>query len=282
MRSRSVALLVAVVFALAGCARVDLTNEWPSQGAPTGWEPKPGVCTHAFALASARYAYQPTECAGAHIYETVHIGQFKGEAAALAAPPAVGSAALNAAWAECADKASEYLGGPWHLGRIWIGVSVPIRDAWESDARWFRCEAAVSGIVAKTTTWSKSLKGEFASSEALLKTCVQLFDDDRATQLKDCAEQHNGELVGTYLADDYKVLEDNSDSVHRKCRSLVAAYVGVPDDRNIEYRTGTSYIYPTTRDWAAGDRQVQCFLYLSDEKLTKSLKGGGSKALPVG
>ena len=240
-----------------------------------------GACTHAFALASARYAYAPTDCTGAHVYETVHVGRFTGDAAALAAPPAGGSPGFNDAWAECAEKASEYLGGPWHLGRIWIGLSVPIRAAWESDARWFRCEVAVAGMAAKTTTWSKSLKGEFASSEELLRTCAQFYDDDRATELKDCTEQHNSEFVGTYLADDHKVLESNSDSVHARCRSLVAAYVGVPEDRNLEYRTGTTYFYPNTRDWAAGDRQVQCFLYL-DEKLTRSLKGGGTKALPVG
>src|SRR5262245_45128927 len=100
----------AALLAISGCAKVDLVNEWPAMAAPTGWEPKAEVCSSTYAETSYRSAYSPLACTGAHSYETVHIGKFTGEAAALPKPPADGSTAMSAAWAECDTKTTEYLG----------------------------------------------------------------------------------------------------------------------------------------------------------------------------
>ncbi|MGW0430977.1 septum formation family protein [Micromonospora sp. NPDC003197] len=68
---------------------------------------------------------------------------------------------------------------------------------------------------------------------------------------------------------------------HRSCRSVIARYVGVPDDGMMTYRSGTAYRTPSEEAWARGDRGIRCFLYSGDRVLNRSLKGGGVAALPI-
>jgi Septum formation len=277
---------VAALLAISGCARVDLVNEWPSIAEPTGWEPKAGICSYSFAETTHRSAYAPQDCAKTHTYETVYIGQFKGDAAALPKPPARGSAAMVGAWAECDTKTTEYLGAPWRDGRITIGVSVPSAGNWEGGARWFRCDAAVTTtLFGASTTHSKSLKGELAQASPLRLGCFTIPEgDDVGWPEIACTDSHNGEYVGTYIATDtWAVVDADSyeDVAHRKCLGVIAAYVGVPNDRNMQYRSGTGFWYPSEDEWNAGDHAVRCFLYLDDRKVSRSLKGGGAKALPT-
>jgi hypothetical protein len=251
--------------------------------APTGWEPKAGVCTGNYGETTYRTAYSPVDCGQAHGYETVYVGTFTGDAAAQAQPPARGSTALGAAWAECDAKTTEYLGAPWRDGKIWIAVSLPSAGNWEGGARWFRCEAAVTeGGVSGQTSWSKSLKGELATDSSLKHGCylVPKSDDEEWAEVA-CDKAHNAEYVGTYVStDSYEDLLDGGETIHRKCLSVVAKYVGVPDDGMMKYRSGTGYRLPSEQDWAAGDHAVRCHLYLSKNK-TSSLKGSGTKGLPI-
>jgi hypothetical protein len=55
----------------------------------------------------------------------------------------------------------------------------------------------------------------------------------------------------------------------------------VPDDANVQYRAGTIFYHPYEQEWKDGNRGVQCFLWVSDRSLTRSMKGAGSKALPI-
>ena len=61
----------------------------------------------------------------------------------------------------------------------------------------------------------------------------------------------------------------------------MAAYAKLPDDEDLEFRTGTVVVPNLQDDWAAGNHGVRCYLYLKDATFTKSLKGAGPKALPV-
>ncbi|HZM75425.1 MAG TPA: septum formation family protein [Candidatus Limnocylindrales bacterium] len=280
-----VLLAGAVLAAMSGCATVDLTNEWPAMVEPTGWEPKAGACSSSFAEATYRSAYTPTDCTKVHSYETVHIGQFTGDAAALDKPPTKGSTALGAAWAECDKKTSEYLGGLWRDAKIEIGVSVPSPGNWEGGARWFRCEAAAKRTQFGTTmTWTSSLKGELAKDSTLKITCfvIPKEDDKEWTEIT-CDKPHNGEYVGTYVSNDTWASGNDKasgEAIHRRCLSVIAGYVGLPDDGNMKYRTGTGFGYPDEDSWSEGDHSVRCYLYL-DKNVTQSLKGGGAKALPI-
>ena len=291
MRPRiSRVLLAAAVLAglgvVSGCAAVDLTDGWPGMAEPTGWEPKAGMCTNSFDEISLRSAYEPMDCTKTHTYETVHIGQFTGDGAALTTPPPEGHTALGAAWAECDAKTTEYLGGQWRDAKVEIDVSVPSSDNWEGGARWFRCEVAPTrALFGATTSWPKSLKGELAQESTLRIGCyripVKIETDWTETG---CTESHNGEYVGTYTANDtWTTIRDkaNEAEIKRRCLSLTAAYVGVPDDRFMEYRSGWAYWYPGEEQWEAGDHNLRCFAYLDDRNVTRSLKAGGTKALPV-
>jgi len=276
-----VLLAAAILLAASGCARVDLTNQWPALAEPTGWEPKGGVCTSSYAETSYRDAYQPFDCAGSHMYETVHIGQFTGDAAALGRPPDRSSTAVKAAWSECDAKTTEFLGAEWRTGWIWISVSLPSMPTWESGARWFRCEVATTEVRStKVVARKTSLKGEFAGESMLKLGCYDLAPNDSVTA-KACTEAHNTEFAGVYASNDpWEMVSENQDSVHQRCRSVIAAYAGVPDDGNMRYRTGTWYYVPDKDDWEAGDHSVRCHLYLG-KQVTRSLRGAGTKGLPI-
>jgi Septum formation len=284
MRSRfsRVLLAVAVLAAVAGCGRVDLSNEWPALAEPTGWEPKAGACTNSFAQTSYRNGYTPVDCTFSHTYETVYIGQFTGDAAALPKPPAAGSTARGAAWAECDAKTTEFVGGQWREGRIWVSVSVPSTGSWEGGARWFRCEAAATDSDnSRQTLRSKSLKGELAGASNLRFGCSQR-DEGAEPVERACTESHNTEFVGVFnTSESWDEIHKNLASVHQRCRSLIAAYVGVPDDGNMKYRAGSWYFTATKEAWDEGDRGVRCMLWMGKKTFTSSVKGGGAKALPI-
>ena len=279
----AVLLTSAALLAMSGCAGVDLVSQWPAMAEPTGWLPKVGACTGSYGETSYRSGYTPAECAAAHGYETVHVGTFTGDAAALPKPPARGSTAWQAAWAECDTKTTEYVGAPWRDGKIWIAVSVPSPGNWEGGARWFRCEAAVtSDRLGGRITWSTTLKGKLATDASLKFGCYTVpKEQDKPWAEVACTEAHNAEYVGTFLStDSYEDLSKSKDSIHRKCLSLVAGFVGVPDDGMMKYRSGTGYNLPSAQEWEAGDHGIRCHLYLSKTK-TSSLRGAGTKGLPI-
>jgi hypothetical protein len=287
MRKRIILVLLAgaALLAASGCARVDLTAEWPSLAAPTGWEPKAGVCTDdGFAETSYRNAYKPLDCGQSHAFETVFVGQFKDDAASLPKPPGGGDTAMGAAWKECDAKTTEHLGGQWRDGRIWIGVSVPSSGSWEGGARWFRCEAMASTdrFGESPLKRTASLKGAFAAASDLKFGCFVVPEDETADwQPVDCGASHNVEYVGSFPATGERDKIKDDDSYHLKCRSMIAGYAGVPDDGNMKYRAGTYLSWRSADHWEAGDNWVRCHLWTSTRKLTASVKGGGTKALPI-
>lgn len=270
--------------ASAACAKVDLMDTWPAMAEPTGWMPEAGVCTDTYSETSPRGGYKPVECDQEHGYETVHIGTFTGNAAAAAKAPEPGSAELAAAWTECDAKTTDYVGAPWRDGNLWIAVSVPSPGGWEGGARWFRCEVATTGHrIGDLTKTDQSVNGVLTAETDLRRGCYQNpKDEDKPWVPVKCSEVHNTEYVGSFIATDtWEGLQANSAGAHQKCRSLIAGYVGVPDDGKMKYRTGSSYTFPSKQDWEAGDHGVRCHLWLGDKKLTSSLKGGGTKALPI-
>jgi hypothetical protein len=277
-----ITLLAASACALPPGTDGDLTNQWPALAEPTGWEPKAGPCFTEFFVQSHRATYDPIECTKDHRYETVHVGQFTGDAARLDSPPKAGSPELKAAWAECDAKTTEFLGGEWRDGKIWIGVSTPSTGNWSGGARWYRCEvAAREDLWEGAVSGSKSLKGEFAGDSQLKYGCYQ-HDRGQEEVAKACTEAHNSEYTGfvkvNYAWDD---LKNHDDEFFSKCRSNIARYAGVPDDGNVKFRTGVSIKWPELADWEAGDTTIRCYMWLGSEKKTRSIKGAGGGGLPI-
>ena len=87
---------------------------------------------------------------------------------------------------------------------------------------------------------------------------------------------------GAQMADQEFAPEDAAwEEFHEGCRGLAAKYAGIPDDANLQYRTGVVSLPGNADVWAHGDHGVRCYLWLDGAELTGSLKGKGTKALPV-
>ncbi|MFI7596790.1 septum formation family protein [Actinoplanes sp. NPDC049681] len=298
-RSRwGVAAAVSVLGAalLSGCGNPggvdgDLMNGWAAIGAPTGFTPAAQTCHLAnFSASGSRSAYEEVDCQLKHRTETVYVGEFPSPAADASEPPAAGSAGAREAYKVCDEKTAEYVGGPWRTARLWIGVTQPTAAAWSGGARWYRCEVLESssveddgGLVQRVGSLRDALK-ELGSP--LLLTCYAVKLDKNGEidtmPAAPCAAAHNAEFVGVWDAGDraYPETSDDWDQFHEGCRGLIASYVGVPADEDLQYRAGVVSLPGGEDVWAMGDRGVRCYLWV-DTSLKSSLKGKGAKALPV-
>jgi hypothetical protein len=290
-------LLGVMMLALAGCAMPggvdgDLTNGWSAMEPATGFEPAPGTCHGAnFNTVGARATYDELDCKLQHRTETTYVGTYESPAADADEPPAEGSAGAKAAYKTCDEKTTTYLGGSWRAARIWIGVTHPTTAAWSGGSRWFRCEALElssveddGGLVQRVG----SLQGALADgSSNLMLTCYAVAMDSSGAIAGmpgvTCSAKHNAEFVGIWYAKDLGYPKDDAAwaKFHDGCRNLVASYVNVPDDKDLQYRTGVISLPGSSDVWALGDYGVRCYLWLDGAELTATLKGKGVASLPV-
>jgi hypothetical protein len=298
VRTRLGIMATAVLLALAGCGNPggvdgDLTNGWGPMAAATGFEPAAGTCHSAnFATVGARSTYEVVGCDLQHRTETVYVGTYDSPAADADEPPADGSAGAAGAYDTCDDKTTTYVGGPWRNARLWIGVTHPTPAAWAGGARWFRCEALElssvednGGVVERTG----SLRGVLANGTSDLMLACYAVQLDNSGQIQSmpsvaCTAKHNAEYVGVWYADSdvkYPKLDADWTKFHQGCRKVLASYVGVPDDSDLQYRAGVVSLPGGDDVWALGDHGVRCYLWLDANTLTGSLKGKGTKGLPV-
>ena len=97
-----------------------------------------------------------------------------------------------------------------------------------------------------------------------------------------CDREHHAEFTGLWTAPDVSLDKLEGDArMAAGCQSSIADFAGVPDDRNMQYRVGWLAFAPSGSEWAAGIRSVQCFLWLSDDKMRGSYQDAGSAKLPI-
>jgi hypothetical protein len=288
-------LLTAVL--VGGCgnpAGVDgnLTDGWAAIGVPSGFTPRAETCHLAnFSTFGARATYEEVDCKLKHRTETVFVGTYPSPAAEASDPPAQESAGARAAYKTCDSKTTAYVGGPWRKARLWIGVTQPTRAAWTGGARWYRCQVLVSssieddgGLVQRVGTLRAALKDK---ASPLLLTCYDVLLDEAGKigtmPAAPCSSAHNAEFVGVWTVgiDDYPESTKQWNSLHNGCRDLIATYVDVPDDADLQFRAGVISLPGGEDVWEMGDRGVRCYLWLDAVSLEASLKGKGSKAMPV-
>jgi hypothetical protein len=191
--------------------------------------------------------------------------------------------------AECEKKANDLLGADWRTGRLALVVLVPQAEAWSGGARWFRCDLSEIESLDndKPVPRTGSLKGALAGpAAALAHTCFNpkmIKDDINFMAPVPCAQPHHAEFAGIYQAPDttLSTFIRNTVGAHKACMAVIATYAKVPDDVDIGFRVGSIYYHPDEQSWLAGNRGVQCFLWVNDRNLTRSVKGAGPKALPV-
>lgn len=283
----------AAALALAGCFKPegvdgDLTNNWAAIGEPVLFVPEVDTCHTGFNDVGYLSSYKPVGCDESHEVETLHLGTFTGEHAERETPPPVGSPGYRVAYDECGDKVNEALGADWRAGRLQMAVVLPSNPGWSGGARWFRCDVGEirslddDDLVIRTG----SLKGALKGTSKLAYTCFKPNISNgfvRGMTGVACTTKHRAEFVGIWTAPEttYKQFRDNATGAHDGCRKQVASFVKVPNDGNLRYRTGTITYRPSEEEWKLGERGVQCFLWISSRELTRSLKGAGTKGLPI-
>jgi hypothetical protein len=225
----------------------------------------------------------PVICERGHYGETVHVGQFTGAAATIDRPPTLGdeqyAAVQNAAYLDCSAKATAYLGHSWIHMLVELRMTVPRDTAWADGQRWYRCDLY-------QTDWTT---GDLVERTGSLKTnwfgpvCVNQNREN--WPVVDCASRHPGEFTGGYLADAKGSVPDTDaeyDPYHKKCRSVVGAYLGVSAAKAYSLvGDSVSFLYDQD-DWAYGRRVVHCFLWTGKRQtdyVTGSAKGRKGKGL---
>lgn len=281
----AVALAGATALLATGCtslpAGVDanLSDDWQDPPAPKGWSPAANECqSSAFTETLYLTSYAPISCTQQHRTETVHVGTFD---STVSGYPARGSAEFRAAYAACEAETTEFLGGHWQDGKLWIGVTLPSADAWTGGSRWYKCE-----VVQLDEMWgdavgrSTSLKGAL-TSDATVRYGCQSYKSGSGFSTVACGSKHNAEFVGNYFGVTAYSKLKNDDAMAAACRGVIAKYVGLANDGNMKYRTGVIWDYPSESEWNAGDHGVRCWLWLSKKTVSRSLKGTGNSGLPI-
>lgn len=296
VRLTSAAVLIVAVLALAGCGRpagVDgsLTNNWPAMPEPSLPAVTAPACYLLSMLADPTTVRQwpaPVACTASHNSETFFVGQFTGAAAQTPAPPRLGGEATIAAYAECTRAAREYLGDDWRAALLEVALLLPTHGHWELGARWYRCDvvqyskAQTSALEVRTT----SAKGILAGPSDVRLGCFHHTAGIEALGGLNpvaCTEPHNVEFVGVpdLPAGPYLEGDAREPSAEKACHTAIAAYVGLPNDNDMQYRTGWVSGVFSPEQWSLGNRGMRCYLWTDTKVLTTSMKGAGTKAFPV-
>ena len=281
------AVLLSVGCSLPPGTDGDVTNGWSRIAAPASFVPAAGTCHEELTRTAPMESYRPVDCTELHVTETVHVGTVRGGPGAADEPPADASAEARAAYRDCSDRATAFAGGPWRSGLLSIAVTWPSRPGWAGGARWYRCELTqaelTSGrLVSREGSLAKALTGA-----AMLKLgCfAPKISGERVTSMDPvaCTAKHRAEFAGVWDAPDiaYDALAGDEVRTAKGCRTVIARYTGVPDDGNMQYRTGWISYNPTEGEWSQGERGVRCFLWFDDKQVSRSLKGAGPAALPI-
>jgi hypothetical protein len=286
-------LLAALIAGCANPAGVDgkLVDDWKAQPEATPFVPEVGVCHLSLPdeLYISRTAYNPIDCASEHHYETVHVGQFTGSAADATEPPKSATEPARTAFKECDTKVNEYLGANWRGGRLDLYIFYPSTQAWEGGSRWFRCDVAETESLDSSELKRRSgnlkdvLKAAAPVAYGCFRAVISGGNSISAMNAVTCGTAHGAEFAGVWTAPDtsYADFEKNTQRAHDGCRVVVAKWAKVPNDGNLKFRTGTIIYFPDEDEWADGDRGVQCFLWISDQDLRRSMKGAGPGALRI-
>jgi hypothetical protein len=272
---------------LTGCTGLpqgvdgDLTNGWNIPPEPTQFRPLAGRCFDAVENTSPMSGYAPIDCAERHLAETFYVGDLTGPAAGQSA-----ALARPAAGAACSRQAPAFLGGDWRTGQLLVKPVLPGPEGWAAGARWFRCDAAQTDlgserVIGRTGT----LRGALTGPAKLKLTCFN--PQVQATRVREmkpvgCTAAHHAEFVGLWApANPTRALLNDDTKSANGCRSAIAAYTGIPDDGNVQYRAGWIGFAPTPDDWNDGVRDVQCFLWIADVAMKGSYRGAGAAKLPI-
>lgn len=286
---RRAAALLVVLFA-AGCSAAppsgtdgNLTNGWRPLGAAKPFRPAVGECHESLAATATVDDHRPVDCAQLHVAETFHVGT----APDADVVPAAGSAEAKAVYQECSEAATAFLGGPWRSARLAVQVVWPTRAGWAGGARWLRCDVTIADLDGQSGTSHRgSLAGELTGPSPLRLACFKpTVEDATVTTMTPapCTEPHRAEFAGLWQGPDisYAALEKNTARIAAGCRGVIATFARLPNDGELQYRSGWISYNPTRTEWVSGERRVRCFIYFARRTVTRTLRNAGPAALPA-
>lgn len=220
---RRTAALLTVLLA-AGCSATpppgtdgDLTDDWAALSTPAPFRPVAGQCHEALATTAPVDGYRPVDCAELHVSETFHVGT----PADADVAPAAGTSGAKAAYRECSDAATDFLGAGWRGARVAVQVVWPTRAGWTGGARWFRCDVTTADLDGQShTSRTGSLAGELSHPSPLRLACFDpKIDGGTVTAMTavPCTTAHRAEFAGLWTAPDvsYSNLESDTGAAPR-------------------------------------------------------------------
>jgi hypothetical protein len=256
----------------------NLTDHWSLPPAATQWQPLNGKCFDDMVETTSSQDYAPIDCRQRHITETFAVGNLDGDAATAAA-------ARAGAYLGCARQADAFVGGAWRTGRLVVQAVLPDDAGWKGGARWYRCDIAQNDDDLDLVARDASLRGALKSDPDLPLRCFNPTvsgDNVRAMTAVDCGRPHHAEFAGLWIAPKIALSDlQGSPQLAKGCLSAIARYTEVPDDSMIRYRTGWLGFPFNDTAWNAGDRTVQCYLWLSGETMKGSYQGAGPKKFKI-
>lgn len=195
---------------------------------------------------------------------------------------------MRAAQAGCDTAVNKAVGADWRSGRLGLTVVLPSPPAWSGGARWYRCDVTEISSIDDTAVDLRtgSLRGALSGAAPLAYRCFnpKMVKDNIDEMVPvSCTAKHHAEFVGVWQAPDtsYAEFTRGTKRTHQACQTMIARYAKVPDNSQLDFRAGTIYYQPYEEEWRNGNRGVQCFLWISDRNLTRSMKNAGTKGLPV-
>ncbi|NUT32816.1 MAG: septum formation family protein [Hamadaea sp.] len=275
------ALAGAAALALAGCGLPEgvdgkLTDGWAAIAEPKGFTPEAGTCHTSYAETAYLSSYKPVDCTTSHKSETVYVGTAEG----LSSVPRKGTSEYVKLAQTCETKVNEFLGADWHDGKVWFGLTFPSVATWLGGAHWYRCEVVeLEEVFGDDVARTSSLKGALAAGSPTRLGCFT-YTSGKSPAPVACTARHNAEYVGSVAVGSYAAAKSRNGMI-KACHQKIAAYVGMKYDGNMKYRVGTFWDPMTETEFDNGDHKVRCYAWFSPDYKTKSIKGAGSKALPI-
>lgn len=287
--------IIMVTMILAGCSTPsgtdgNLTNGWALPATPTPYTPANNVC---YDDATGTTVTDPkpkgeVDCAASHTLETFYVGAFTGAAAELTTLPEEGGTERRTAYEQCMSSAKTFLGDDWRVALLTLTMVVPSDEQWAGGGRWFRCDLQQTDASFQVTSRKGSLSGALTGDDTLTLGCgtvkvTAAGDYDSFGSFVPCTESHDIEFAGIYTAEDTTYPSDSSTRSALQvsgCASVVATFINVPNDADLNYRTGYLYGAFTEEAWVLGNRSIGCYVW-PETQFSHSVKSAGPTIFPV-
>lgn len=253
----------------------DITAGWPAMPSAGFVVPKAGDCFVGGHMGPFEVDVDdviPIDCQSEHTIEIVAVHAFTGSTR-----PDAGDPEYNTAYATCLAASTDYLGGDWHAGQVYLNVWLPSRRAWESGDRHYNCALGVDTSGRDTGTITTTLRGGIANGTGpFAQRCATIvtsaaadkygfYSEMDALTPTACASPHDAEFTGAVPVPDgpYPKTDAQVQLAGDVCEAPTLAFLG--ESRNKFYnRTDITYLWflPTAEAWSAGDHEAQCYLEL--------------------